>query len=105
MRVVFHPELPADIKRHQADYEEISPRLGGRFRREVEVTIARIKTHPESAGHFLNTGSSIVREFRRANLPSFPFFVLYARHLELIIVGALIPSRSDPLTWLKRLRR
>lgn len=104
MTVLFHPELPSDIRLHQAGYAEISIRLGSRFRRDVEATIERIKTNPGAAGHFLNTGSTVVREFRRANLRSFPFFILYAMYQDQLIVGALIPSRSDPLTWLKRLR-
>ena len=103
MKFVFHPQLPDDICKHQAAYEAVSLRLGRRFRSEVESTIENIKANPESAGHFLNTGSTIVREFRRANLRSFPFFILYARHADLLIFGALIPNRSDPLTWLQRL--
>jgi len=72
MKFVFHPQLPEDIRKHQAAYEGVSLRLGKRFQREVESTIERIKASPESAGHFLATGSTIVREFRRANLRSFP---------------------------------
>jgi hypothetical protein len=103
MRVVYHPEFPKDIKRFEAQYREISERLASRFRSEVNDAIERIKTSPTSAGHFLNTGSKIVKEVRRRNLSAFPFFVLYGVHDDLLIFRSVIPSASDPLTWLARL--
>jgi len=68
MRVVFHPEFPEDIKRFEAQYQEISDRLAARFRAGVDEAIERIKAAPNSAGHFVNTGSQIVKEVRRRNL-------------------------------------
>jgi hypothetical protein len=44
----------------------------------------------------------VISEFRRANLVSFPFFVLYGIEPERVIIGSLIAARSDPLSWLKR---
>ena len=55
-----------------------------------------------AAGHFLKTGAEIVREIRRRNLVSFPFFILYGVHGDLLISGSLIASRSDPWKWLAR---
>jgi len=103
MRVVYHPEFPQDIKRYEAQYRDLSPQLGSRFRAEVDKGIALIKASPSSAGHFLNTGSKIVREVRRRNLRSFPFFVLYGVAGDLLVFRSLTPSSSDPLTWLTRL--
>ncbi len=34
--------------------------------------------------------------------PDFPFFVLYGVSEDSLIFGSVIPSRSDPLTWLTR---
>jgi hypothetical protein len=104
MNVVFHPDFPRDVKEFERDYSEISEGLAMRFRQEIESTVAAIKTSPTSAGHFLNTGSEIVRDLRRKNLKAFPFFVLYGVHGGRLIFGAVIPSRSDPLTWLARFR-
>ena len=59
MRVSYHPDFPKEIKRFQAQYSEISEWLAQRFRLEVENAIERIKASPNSAGHFLNTGSKI----------------------------------------------
>ncbi len=103
MRVSYHPDFPREIKRFQAQYKEISERLAQRFRVEVENAIERIKASPSSAGHFLNTGSKIVKEVRRCNLHSFPFFILYGVSHDLLVFRSVIPSGSDPLTWLKRL--
>jgi hypothetical protein len=74
-----------------------------RFRAEVDKGIEHIKTSPGSAGHFLNTGSKIVKEVRRRILSSFPFFILYGVSGDALVFRALIPSSSDPLTWLERL--
>jgi hypothetical protein len=102
MNVRYHPEFPGDVLRFAGEYGAISPRLELRFRAEVDDAIARIKSGPTDAGHFLNTGSVIVADVRRRNLKSFPLFVLYGLHADLRVIGALIPSASDPLTWLSR---
>jgi hypothetical protein len=102
MRVVYHPDFPKEIKGFETQYRGISDRLAIRFRSEVDDAIERIKTAPSSAGHFLNTGSQIVKEVRRRNLTSFPFFVLYAVHEDLLVFRSVIPSASDPLVWLQR---
>jgi len=102
MRVSYHPDFPKDIMRFEAQYREVSQRLAMRFRAEVDKAIERIKTSPGSAGHFLSTGSQIVKEVRRRNLSSFPFFVLYGVSGDLLVFRSLIASASDPLTWLGR---
>ncbi len=102
MRVSYHPDFPKDIKRFEAQYREISERLALRFRAAVEDGIERIKASPESAGHFVNTGSRVVKEVRRRNLSSFPAFILYGVSGDMLVFRSLIASASDPLTWLKR---
>lgn len=102
MRVSYHPDFPKEIKQFESQYREISERLAARFRAEMDSAIERIKTAPGSAGHFLNTGSQIVKEVRRRNLSSFPFFVLYGVSGDLLVFRSVIPTASDPLTWLKR---
>ena len=102
MRVRYHPEFPLDINRQAARYDEISARLGQRFRTEVNDAIAAIIAGPTAAGHFVHTGSKIIREVRGKNLPSFPCFVLYGLEPDRLVFGSLIPSASDPLSWLER---
>ena len=104
MRVLFHPEFPFDQRKFQAGYAEISPGLAERFRAEIYDAIEAIKTAPTAAGHFVNSGSAIITEFRRRNLSAFPFLVIYGVTDELLIFGAIIPTRSDPLNWLTRFR-
>ena|SRR5580698_9607773 len=102
MRVVFHPEFAKDIRRFEAEYSHISEGLAKRFRSEVDQALEAIKSSPTSAGHFLNFRSSAIPDLRRRNLKSFPHFVLYGFFGDQIFFGSLIPSRSDPLTWLSR---
>ena len=102
MRVLFHPEFPKDIRKFERDYRAISDGLVARFRREIDGALEVIKLSPSSAGHFLQTGSEVVTAFRRRNLRAFPFFILYGIADDTVIVGSLIPSRTDPLTWLTR---
>jgi hypothetical protein len=104
MIVIYHPEFPRDIRKFAAEYAQISEGLASRFLDEIDLAVKAIKTSPDSAGHFLNLGSSIVPELRRRNLKAFPFFVLYGIAAERLIFGSVIPSRSDPLIWLTRFR-
>jgi hypothetical protein len=101
MRVVFHPEFSPDIRRLEAQYSQVSDGLAARFRSEVLQAIAAIKASPTAAGHFLTTAAAR-SDVRRRNLRSFPFFLLYGFTGEDLFFGSIIPSRSDPLTWLSR---
>ncbi len=102
MTVVFHPEFANDIRRFESDYGKISIGLAARFRAEVFSAVDAVKVSPTGAGHFLNLGSSVVPEFRRRNLKAFPFFILYGVAGDRLVFGSVIPSKSDPLTWLTR---
>jgi len=102
MTVSYHPEFAQDVVRFAGQYRSVSVRLEARFRLEVDTALDRIKAQPTGAGHFLFTGSGIIKDVRRRNLHSFPYFVLYGLHADMLVFGALIPSASDPLTWLDR---
>ena len=102
MKVLYHPDFPKDIRKFEVEYARVSAGLAARFRAEVDEALAAITAAPQSAGHFLKTGSHVVGDCRRRNLRAFPFFVLYGIAGDQLIVGSLIPSRSDPLTWLVR---
>jgi hypothetical protein len=102
MKVVFHPEFPKDIRKFEGEYVQISEGLSQRFRQEVDSAVEAIKSSPTSAGHLLSLGSVIVPDLRRRNLKAFPFFVLYGVVDDQLIFGSVIPSKSDPLTWLTR---
>lgn len=99
--MTFHPEFSPDIRRFEAQYSQLSDGLAIRFRNEVLQAIEAIKSSPTNAGHFLTTVEAR-SDLRRCNLRSFPFFVLYAFIGEELYFGSVIPSRSDPLTWLSR---
>ena len=102
MTVLYHPEFAGDILRFANKYSEISPKLGLKFRQDVDAALVAVVASPTGAGHFINTGSIILREVRRRNLAVFPFFVLYGLADDRLVFGSVIPSASDPLFWLKR---
>ena len=102
MTVLYHPSFPEDIRRFAHDYAAISAILGPRFRTDVDLAIAAVIESPTAAGHFVQTGSSVVREVRRRNLAVFPFFILYAVAGERLIFASLIPGASDPIRWMER---
>ena len=102
MTVLFHPDFPNDIRRFTADYQEVSGGLATRFRQEVDQAIEAVKSSPQSAGHLLPLEFQRSFELRRRNLRVFPFFILYGSTPQSLIFASLIPSRSDPLTWLNR---
>lgn len=104
MTILYHPEFVRDIQRFAIKYTDISPTLEARFRQEVAAALAAVKANPTSAGHFINTGSLILRDVRRRNLAVFPFFVLYGLADDRLVFGSIIPSVSDPLTWLARFK-
>jgi hypothetical protein len=102
MTVLFHPKFPGDIRKFEAGYLPVSNGLAARFRKEVDDAVEAIQTSPWSAGHLLGHAASAAGELRRRNLRDFPFFVLYGIVDDRLIFGSIIPSRSDPLTWLAR---
>ena len=102
MTVVVHPALEDDIRRYAGEYGLIYETLGQRFFIEVRAALTSIETGPEYAGHLLKTRLTRIKDIRRCNLHSFPFFVLYGTNQDSLLIASLIPSRSDPLTWLTR---
>ncbi len=102
MTARFHPEFARDVRKYSAQYEQVSNNLRDKFRTEIDLTISSVKIAPLRAGHLLSLQSKVMSNFRRSNLRTFPFFVLYSVVDDQLFFGAVIPSRSDPLTWLVR---
>lgn len=102
MIVRYHPDFSKDIEKFEGEYTGISDNLAIRFREEVDAAIEAIKNSPYSAGHILQVDSKVIKAFRRRNFRNFPFFILYGVTETTLFFGAVIPSRSDPLTWLAR---
>jgi hypothetical protein len=102
MKVLFHPEFAQDILRYRRDYQQISTALAVRFQNEIDRAVQAVIRSPGGAGHFVQNGSKVIEELRRRNLQSFPFFILYGSVGNQLVFGSVIPSRSDPITWLSR---
>ena len=102
MRVAYHPEFSKDIHRYSGQYAKISVPLEKRLRAEIEDAISAIKANPGGSGHAVEVERKFIPEVRRRNLRKFPFFILYVLDEHRLLFGAVIPARSDPLTWLSR---
>jgi hypothetical protein len=102
MKIFYHPKFSQNVRRFSEEYLKVYPVLGEKFILELREALDEVKGGPQHAGHLLKTRTKTPIIFRRRNLHSFPFFVLYGSTSDLLAFGALIPSRSDPLTWLTR---
>lgn len=102
MTALVHPAFFDDLRRFTEEYRAVYENLGHRFNQEVRQALLRVKAGPEYAGHLLKTRPITLKDVRRCNLRSFPFFVLYGLTSEVLLIASLLPSRSDPLTWLSR---
>jgi len=71
MTVLYHPDFAKDIRKFEAQYLEISTGLAERFPPGGVCRLRRDQAAPEAAGHFLQTGSRVIHEFRRRNLHAF----------------------------------
>jgi hypothetical protein len=87
MRVEYHPFFAEDIKRFEAQYLRISPRLALRFRAEIDKAIDQIKESPLSAGHFVNTGKKVVTEIEDEIYVISPFSFFMALPMIFCILG------------------
>lgn len=70
MEVSYHPLVKRDVTEALRYYHRISPHLADEFHAEVRAVIERAAEHPL---RFHSTD----RDFRRINLPRFPYHVLY----------------------------
>jgi hypothetical protein len=61
MTIGYHPAFAGDIRRLTDQYSRISLKLGERLRDEIDEAIDQVKSGPGKAGHFINTGSKIVK--------------------------------------------
>jgi hypothetical protein len=104
MKVVYHPEFSKDIRRFADEYGKAYPALGERFKHEAFDAVAAIKAGPNHAGHLARITSSILKHARRRNLPSFPFFLLYTVTSDTLWFASVLPSRSNPVSWLSRIQ-
>ena len=96
MPLIFHPLVQNDLRTILRFYEEEGgSRLADRFFAELETTIFTI-THEPSRFHFIAPG------LRRANLPRFPYHLLFREDSSGVRVLVLRHHQRHPRVGLTR---
>lgn len=89
MRIEIHSAVYDEIEASKRWYENQSEGLGGRFIRELDRAMSRIRESP-------NTWPSYVAGTRRFFLHQFPFAVIYLCDEQTVWVYALMHLRRKP---------
>jgi toxin ParE1/3/4 len=97
LRIEFLPRALGDLRDAFHWYESQRVGLGSKFLQAVDEVLERVRVLPE--GHAL-----AARNTRKVLLPRYPYFLLYAREGERIIVTAVLHTKRHRRNWLGRLR-
>jgi len=89
MRVVYVPEVAADLSVARDWYERRAPGLGADFLRMAYAAFSDLGEFPESR-------QTVYNLFRRALLRRFPYSVYYLSEHDLITVYGVFHSSRDP---------
>ncbi len=95
MRYEFHPEAELELTEAALRYESIVPNLGRHFASEVERVIDILLGHPEA-------GARVDNELRHFVLRRFPFSVVYAASVDLLLILAIAHGSREPEYWRPR---
>lgn len=95
VEVIYHPLVRADVEETLTYYRGITARLADEFHAELRDTINRIADNPLRF-HLVDQG------FRRANLPRFPYHLLYEVRPEFVRVMLVRHNKRDPQYGLPR---
>ena len=95
MRIVVLPQAADEFEAAVAYYDDKQPRLGPRFRDEVDHYIRWVSEHAEIPP--LRPGG-----YRRVNLRAFPHCIAYVRLDETIWVLAIAHAHREPEYWIDR---
>jgi plasmid stabilization system protein ParE len=96
IRVVFEAAARADVHAAITYYGDISPALAGRFARELDEAVRRIREMPQAM-------PPVRLDVRRCLLHHFPYAVIYRTHFEPLRVLAVMHHRQSPRRWQGRL--
>ena len=90
MRVIFHPQVPREVRRATRHYDDAGGReLGDAFHAELLVRIEQAMANPRRF-HFQEG------DIRRANLKRFPYHFLYRETFFGIRILVLRHDRQNP---------
>ena len=96
-RLVFRPEVEAELAEAVDWYEAHGRGLGADFLRALDAAIAVVQRHPTLYPTVFGTA-------RRAVLRRFPYSVVYVVDDEEIVIAACIHGRRDPRRWQTRIK-
>jgi toxin ParE1/3/4 len=91
-RVVFAPRALVDYEAAARWYQRQHPEVGTRFSRAVSDCIKRLAAAPRLRPK-MPDGT------RRANVPRFPYFILYAEKADAVQIVAILHGRRHPDAW------
>ena len=92
MKYAFHPEAELELYEAALRYEATVPKLGRRFRDEVERVVQLLLDQPE-------LGACIDKDLRHFVLRKFPFSVVYAIAGKIIYIVAIAHGSREPQYW------
>ena len=97
MTYQFHPDAEAEHLEAVAYYESSRAGLGARYLAEFEVVMSQVCRAPQR--------NRVEREpdIRRAQMPRFPFTILYRETSGIVEILAVAHHRRRPEYWLGRL--
>lgn len=95
MRMRFVEAARAEFLNAISYYEKQQPKLGRRFKVEVEQTLLWLVGHAEVSR--LRAGG-----YRRLNLPTFPYYIPYIVRGSNLWILAIAHSRRKPEYWIQR---
>ena len=95
MDVIYHPLVRRDVAQALKYYHAISPHLADEFHAEVRVLINKAAENPFRF-HLTDRG------FRRANLPRFPYHLLYEIRDDSLRVMIVRHNKKHPQFGLER---
>ncbi len=91
----FHPLVAEDLSSAIRWYDDISPKLGNRFRRAVNLRFDTIELRPESFGR-------VQDELRATRVAGFPYLVLFECDGNAVEVFGVFHAAADPQKWKTR---
>jgi len=96
LRLVFHPDVAAEISASFDWYQEKANGLGDDFLNELESSYDAITELP-------NTWPKFQKGFRRFLLSKFPFSVIYRVNDKSVFIVAIMHNSKKPGYWGKRI--
>jgi len=97
MKLVIDKRVTTRTRHVSRDYARTaSEEVAHRFRNAVDEAIWAIARAPAAAGHLIHYPPDPKVAYRRRNLRTFPFFIIYSHEPKQITLLWLRASRSNP---------